>query len=382
MNNVLKKRKIDIRLCTWVLVLATGIISRGVMAYDGGRDTTHAMVVYDDPIKMLPGPEYSSADYSLLVDSVLALDSVPLNVLTRLEVYRDLAAIDPAELPAVVDTIFDSPHVTKEVINAVTTYLSAMEEFGLVEVATPAFAHCVPYDNSPYPANFFYGDWNVDVPNPIRNNLTLFDSTMTLVLTDSVWGCDFYPPVIGVITSRFGWRYGRNHNGIDIDLEVWDPVHAAFGGVVRVARYYGGYGRVVVIRHHNGLETIYAHLHRFKVEPGDVVEAGDVVGLGGSSGHSTGSHLHFEIRFQGVPIRPSQVVDFITFTLRSSTVKLRRAGSFLAAAPDGKEYEVRRGDYLYKIAREYGLSLDEICTLNGIRQSDYLRVGQVLIVGS
>jgi murein DD-endopeptidase MepM/ murein hydrolase activator NlpD len=186
-----------------------------------------------------------------------------------------------------------------------------------------------------------------------------------------------------VVTSHFGWRYGRNHNGIDIDLEVWDPVHSAFPGVVRVARFYKGFGRVVVVRHYNGLETTYAHLHRFKVKPGDIVEAGDVVGLGGSSGQSTGSHLHFEVRFQGVPIRPSQLIDFKNHVLRSPMVKLKKEGAFLAVVPDNNEiYLVKAGDNLYKIAKTYGCSVDELCTLNNIQAKAQLKTGQKLIVGT
>lgn len=378
---VLKIGRTYIGLCLLFLaVFLTGAAE--VSAHEGRRDTSRALVVYDDEIKFVPDRKLDDADYTAMIDSLMTLDSIPLNLLSRLEIYRDLSKLDRTELYDVVDTLFESPHVTQAVINSVRTYLSAMEVLEGPALPLPAFAATVPYDDSPYPANAFYGDWNTEVPNPFRNDLTRFDSTLKLVLTDSVWSCDFHPPFVGVVTSHFGWRYGRNHNGIDIDLEVWDPVHSAFSGVVRVARYYRGFGRVVVVRHYNGLETLYAHLHRFKVEPGDVVEAGDVIGLGGSSGNSTGSHLHFEVRFQGVPIRPSQIIDFRTHTLRHPQVEIRRAGSFLAAVPRGRKHRVRKGDYLYKIAQSYGLSLEEICVLNGIRRSDPLRVGQVLIVGS
>ncbi|MCC6600705.1 MAG: M23 family metallopeptidase, partial [Crocinitomicaceae bacterium] len=111
--------------------------------------------------------------------------------------------------------------------------------------------------------------------------------------------CDFVYPVQGQITSFFGPRWGRIHYGLDIDLETGDPVSAAFEGMVRISQYHASYGNVVVIRHNSGLETVYAHLSQREVVPGDYVQAGDVVGLGGNTGRSFGSHLHFEVRYLG-----------------------------------------------------------------------------------
>lgn len=343
------------------------------------RDTSSAVVVYDASATFIPNATLGANDYSALIDSLLMLDSVPLTLVNQLNVYRSLAGKSKYELDVIIDSLFALDVVPQPVLNAVNIYMVAAEDF---LSAPTGFAAYVPYSANPFPADAFYSDWNEAVPNPFRNNLALFDSTLQLLLVDEESNCGFQSPFEGVVTSNFGWRYGRNHNGIDIDLEVWDPVHAAFPGVVRVARNYAGFGRVVVVRHHNGLETIYAHLHRFKVKSGDEVEAGDVIGLGGSSGNSTGSHLHFEVRFQGVPIKPSQIIDFKNHCLRSDRLLLQKSGAFLSAVPAGQNtYEVRSGDYLYKIARQFGTTVDVICSLNGLQRNQSLKTGQKLIVG-
>lgn len=129
-------------------------------------------------------------------------------------------------------------------------------------------------------------------------------------------------PVKNVKTSPYGWRWERPHRGVDIRLKTGDPVHAAFNGVVRIARPMGGYGNLVVIRHYNGLETVYGHLSQIKVKPLQVVAAGQVIGLGGSTGHSTGPHLHFEVRFQYEAFDPEWILDFSNYSLRTRRLYL------------------------------------------------------------
>lgn len=114
-----------------------------------------------------------------------------------------------------------------------------------------------------------------------------------------------------IITSNFGPRWGKNHNGIDIKAYIGDTVRSAFSGKVRISKYdKNGYGYVVVIRHWNGLETLYGHLSKPIVKANDVVEAGQPIGLAGNTGKSTGSHLHFETRFCGVAINPLELFSF------------------------------------------------------------------------
>jgi len=201
--------------------------------------------------------------------------------------------------------------------------------------------------------------------------------------------CDFVYPANGDMTSPFGPRWGRMHYGLDIDLEVGDNVMAAFEGMVRISQYHASYGNVIVVRHNNGLETLYAHLSQRKVVPGMHVEAGDIIGLGGNTGRSYGAHLHFEVRYLGQAFDPRTIVDPSSRSLLSSSFTLlpkhfdTPAASPEAIAARGakssakaKYYTVKKGDTLYSIARRNGTSINAICKMNRIKQSSTLRLGQ------
>ncbi len=379
--------RLSILSAVLMLVSATAIAGGPGTGNPAIRDTATAVVVYNAHTRFIPERHYTSQYYEHMIDSLVRLDKVPVSLVNQLNVYLHLSKRDTDELRQVIDSIFELSSVPQSVLNAVSLYMTAMENS---HIATTGFAAYVPSDGSPYPANSFYKNWNTQVPYPERNDLAQFDSVLTLLLVDNEKNCGFQIPSPGIVTSHFGWRYGRNHNGTDIDLQVWDPVRAAFPGVVRVAKSYKGYGRVVVIRHYNGLETLYAHLHRFKCEPGTIVEAGDIIGLGGSSGNSTGSHLHFEVRFQGVPVKPNAIIDFKHNCLRSEIIDLRKSGAFLAVvipAPAGPKnnvpvYQVQKGDYLYKIAREHGTTVDKLCEINSLTENETLTVGRKLRLGT
>ncbi|MBR1770052.1 MAG: M23 family metallopeptidase, partial [Bacteroidales bacterium] len=135
----------------------------------------------------------------------------------------------------------------------------------------------------------------------------------------------FYFPYKGVRTSPYGWRWGRAHTGVDIALKTGDNVYAAFDGVVRVAKFNGGYGNMVLIRHYNNLETLYGHMSVLKVKTGQKVKAGDVIGLGGSTGHSTGPHLHFECRLLYACIDPEWIVDLKNNCLKTKILKIDKS---------------------------------------------------------
>lgn len=124
---------------------------------------------------------------------------------------------------------------------------------------------------------------------------------------------EFQMPVNGELTSGYGYRprFRRMHRGVDLSLRTGDTVRAAFSGKIRIVNYEsGGYGKYVVIRHDNGVETVYAHFSKHLVEKDQFVRAGEPIGLGGSTGRSTGPHLHFEIRYLGLALNPSSIIDF------------------------------------------------------------------------
>lgn len=214
-----------------------------------------------------------------------------------------------------------------------------------------------------------------------------------------------------VVTSNFGWRWGRNHKGLDIKVYIGDTIRAAFSGKVRIVRYErGGYGNYVVIRHNNGLETIYAHMSKNLVKENQLVRAGEAIGLGGNTGRSTGSHLHFETRLCGVALNPALMFDFReqdvtgdyyvynkdTYEEESREAtrlrgKIGNGGytddevkginnSEKNSKFEGKVlyHKVASGETLESIARKYGVSVDEICRLNRIRKTMRIRAGQIL----
>ena len=148
---------------------------------------------------------------------------------------------------------------------------------------------------------------------------------IVLRLIDPDKGQNFCFPIKKIKSSSYGWRWGRPHSGIDIALNVGDPIHAAFDGVVRLAKYNGGYGNCIVIRHYNNLETLYGHLSKIKVKVGEKVKAGDVIGLGGSTGHSTGPHLHFECRLLYACFDPEWIFDLETYNIKTSFIRIDKS---------------------------------------------------------
>ncbi len=192
--------------------------------------------------------------------------------------------------------------------------------------------------------------------------------------------CDraFVLPVYGRLFRGFSYV----HKGLDIDLRKGDTVKAAFDGVVRYARYNrGGFGNLVIIRHYNGLETYYAHLTRLKVHTNQVIKAGDLVGLGGSTGRSRSPHLHFEVRYKDVPVDPLRLVDFDNQKLISNTLPITK-NAFYPADYDGKAvyYKVKKGDTLARIAKKNKTSVKAICSMNKIKPGTNLKVGRPLRV--
>ena len=235
-------------------------------------------------------------------------------------------------------------------------------------------------EQSEYPALSLYPNWNNQYVHAYGN--AIIPDSYTIDLTG------FHMPTPSTkITSPFGPRWRRMHNGLDLKVNIGDTIVAAFDGKVRIVKYERrGYGKYVVIRHDNGLETVYGHLSKQLVEENQLVKAGEVIGLGGNTGRSTGSHLHFETRFLGIAINPIYMFDFPkqdivadTYTFRR-TQGSKRAGSHDTQVADGtiRYHKVKSGDTLSRIAKLRGVSVSTLCKLNRIKPTTTLRIGQVL----
>ena len=254
------------------------------------------------------------------------------------------------------------------------------------------------------PAGDLYEEWD----NIYAHRPTALPDTFRIDLRDFCM-----PTPSRVITSNFGARWGRQHKGLDIKVYIGDTIRAAFSGKVRMVKYEGkGYGKYVVIRHPNGLETIYAHMSKQLVRENQEVRAGDPIGLGGNTGRSTGSHLHFETRLCGVALNPALMFDFRNqdvpgdfYTYRKRTYQRDQAlatqmrganglygynpadvnssnvgknGKKQAAQRSSRYHKVKKGETLFAIARKHGTTVDAICKLNRIGQKVKLRPGQIL----
>lgn len=259
-------------------------------------------------------------------------------------------------------------------------------------------------ENTESPAAQLYDDWSnryahraTQVPDSFRIDLRHF--------------C--MPTPSRVVTSNFGSRWGRQHKGLDIKVYIGDTIRAAFSGKVRVVKYEGGgYGKYIVIRHNNGLETIYGHLSKQLVTEDQTVKAGEPIGLGGNTGRSTGSHLHFETRLCGVALNPALMFDFRNQDVVSDfyvyiksnyehesaeATRLRgkvgnggynrdevqgelanNSNANFDSSADMRYHKVKSGETLASIAEKRGVTIDTICKLNHITKGKAVRPGQIL----
>lgn len=220
--------------------------------------------------------------------------------------------------------------------------------------------------------------------NPYPFDGSKYEDTLLLQLCSNKMGVGDYclPVKETYATSKFGWRRYRWHYGTDLELDIGDSVVAVFDGVVRMSKVDPrGYGNYVVVRHYNGLETLYGHLDKRLVDVGDEVRAGDLIGWGGNTGRSTGPHLHFEVRYQGNAIDPEDMFDFEHECIKDTEYSLCPDDyEYLREMKRRKYYRVRSGDYLGKIAARHHTTISSLCRLNGIRRSSILRVGQMIRV--
>ena len=244
--------------------------------------------------------------------------------------------------------------------------------------------------------------WDTTTLFPYRDvTLASLPASVAIDLVDSL-KCYHYPGK-GKLRSKYGPRRRRQHQGVDIPLKMGEPVYAVFNGRVRISQYNrGGYGNLVVIRHDNGLETFSGHLSERLVQSGDWVEAGQIIGFCGSTGRSTGPHLHFETRYCGQTFDPERLIDFESGNLRRQTFLLKKSffdirsnmaqdfeDEISLAEEDQKAaaekaamayHKIRSGDTLGAIAQRYGTTVSKLCSLNGITSKTTLRIGRTLRV--
>ncbi|MDR0574216.1 MAG: peptidoglycan DD-metalloendopeptidase family protein [Tannerella sp.] len=232
-----------------------------------------------------------------------------------------------------------------------------------------------------FPADELYNsNWDTVNVNPFLKSPVHFPesyaidcNTFTMPIDDDI-----------KVTSRYGPRRRRMHRGIDLKVYVGDTIRAAFDGKVRIKSFERrGYGYYLVLRHPNGLETIYGHLSKFLVTENQIVRAGQAIGLGGNTGRSTGSHLHFETRFLGKDINPEEIIDFESGTPHKDeyvfyNVKINGKNSNIYSTSKNAiaVHRVRKGETLSVIARKYGTTVTELCKLNGISKTSTLSIGQ------
>jgi hypothetical protein len=224
--------------------------------------------------------------------------------------------------------------------------------------------------------------WCTSHINTAQFDYKAMKDTLRMTLVDSLHGKFFAFPFKNYITSPFGPRGGFWHFGVDVKVRVGDTIRCAFDGIIRVIQNdRHGYGKVVVVRHPHRLETLYGHLSKCPLAINQQLKAGDMIGLGGNSGRSTGSHLHFETRFCGEPFDPQTMVDFAGFRLKNDTLALVRDNfDYLTELRKTIRHTIRRGETLGAIARHYSTSVRKLCMLNRISARTILKIGRKIIV--
>jgi murein DD-endopeptidase MepM/ murein hydrolase activator NlpD len=291
----------------------------------------------------------------------------------------------PDESSDAMKSIFFNPAKELSIVSEDTTTLDLGNQ-EIVEMSEE-----VLIDSSWIKVAGYYSIWDTRVVNPYRVDGRRIKDTLELKLTDPPRERYAKMPLHTTpVTSGFAFRGYRWHFGVDLDLETGDSVKAVFDGVVRMNKWDGGgYGNYILVRHYNGLETIYGHLSKALVPVGTFVKAGQLIGRGGSTGRSTGSHLHFEVRYEGNPIDPTLLYNFPAYELRGDNFTITSAlfnyynralrakrssggggsgGSSRSGQPSQARrtvtHTIRKGDTLSEIAEKYGVGLSTIKRLN------------------
>ena len=279
---------------------------------------------------------------------------------------------------------FDAVRLEKQVSELKASYVTPTKISG--ELAFPkldGYNEMVIRENLMFPADeLYHSNWDTINVDPFRSSTVTFPDTYKIDCRT------FNMPIDNElkITSKYGPRRRRMHQGTDLKILVGDTIRSAFDGRVRIKSYERrGYGYFLVIRHPNGLETVYGHLSKFLVNENQIIRAGEAIGLGGNTGRSTGSHLHFETRFLGKSINPEEIIDFAhgvpfkdEYIFHNVKVNGKNTNTYITSADALAIHRVKKGETLSVISRLYGTTVDELCRLNGISRTSTLQIGQAI----
>ena len=352
----------------------------------------------------------SGTDTLTVQEPAAPLDSAKADTLTKQEPVKTL---DLSGTVIVNADYANQPvsSINRSEVSAVDT-LDTADEFVKILLYGDRTWRYIKIGGDKQKPEVFDTHWETTSVNPYQKPVEKLSDVWSIWLVDSL--SQFHCPYKGSIWpgGKYGPRKNRPHQGVDLPLAVGAPIYATFPGKVRVSRYSEkGYGHYVVIRHENGLETFYAHLSERKVNVGDWVNAGQVIGLGGSTGRSTGPHLHYEVRHQGFSFDPEWIIDFKTGTLRQRLFILKKKyfgvnhanpQNFEDEMPEEKKEEAAKtsakpaakpstttttssgavyhvivsGDTLYALAVRNKTSVAAICRLNNITENTVLQLGQ------
>lgn len=294
-------------------------------------------------------------------------------------------AIEPEKKQSAEELAAQTELMDKQVSELMANRVGFKKDLASVKLLEAEYEQLLSTEELMYPAADLYGsNWDTRWVDPFRADRANrhFPDSCAIDCSSFV-----YPIAIDSmarITSKYGPRRRRMHRGIDLKVLKGDTIRAAFDGKVRIRNYERrGYGYYLVIRHPNGLETVYGHLSKQLVKVNDIVKAGQPIGLGGNTGRSTGSHLHFETRFLGQAINPAEIIDFENgvphqdvYVFRNLKINGRKSNIYTSSTNQMVYHRVKSGDTLGKIARIYGTSVGELCRLNGLKPTSILRIGR------
>ena len=244
------------------------------------------------------------------------------------------------------------------------------------------FSELVSRENLMFPADELYNsNWDTINVNPFVKSTIEFPDTYTINCSS------FIMPINNdeiKITSKYGPRRRRMHRGTDLKVQIGDTIFSSFDGKVRIKSYERrGYGYYLVLRHPNGLETVYGHLSKYLVKENQIVRAGEAIALGGNTGRSTGSHLHFETRFLGKDINPEEIFDFMNgtphkdeYVFHNIKINGKKSNIYSTSADAIAVHRIKKGETLGLVAAKYGTTVAELCKLNGISKTSTLSIGQ------